>query len=212
MENESLEQAAYLATQEETTEADLRERIRQITLTALTERQLDKENMKSVIEEVMTGVTKGFSDSNDRLKPAFQASLQGVDDALAKSALAAKLAAEEMMSKTEKFATQDIKQVGEDIRSIEDLLFNSINLVARRSSEVASNTLQELSEHLRNTGTSVGKTALDSVQALTSALETTGKQGLQEVGNTSKEFAMNMAKVASGILAGMSEAIKPKDK
>lgn len=210
MQDDSVQQAAQDAAQQEQSEEDLQEKIRQITLKALTERQLDKDNIKSVVEHVLIGVNEGIADSGDRMKPALKASLHGIDDALSKSALAAKLAAEEVLAKTEKFANRDVKQVAEDIRTIEDLFLDSINLVAKRSSDLASTTLNDLSEHFKNTGTNVGNTAVEVVQTLSSAVEATGKQGLQEVTHTSKEMALNLAKVASGILAGMSEAIKSK--
>ncbi len=212
MPEDSTQQSAYDATQQEVNDKDLQEKIKQITLKALTERQLDKENIKSVVEQVISGVNEGFTGSGERLKPAMEASLRGIDDALAKSAIAAKLAAEEVLSKTEKFAQQDVKQVCDDLNTIEGLLFDSINQVATRSSDLASNTLHELSEHFKKSGTEVGKTSLEAIQSLTSAIEASGKQGLNEVSHSSKDLASKMAQVASGILAGMSEAIKPKDK
>ncbi len=212
VDKESVRQAAQEAVAEAQSDEDLQDKIKQITLTALTDHQLDKDNIKSVIEEVVSGVTDGVAHSTERLKPALEASLKGLDEALSKSAIAAKLAAEEVFSRSEKFAKEDMKKVMDDINSIEDLLFDTLNLVARRSSEFASSTLHELAEHLKNTGTSVGRTAVEVVQTLGTALESTGKQTLHEAAEGSKELASNLAKVASGILAGMSEALKPKDK
>ena len=206
----AIEQEASEAVQEKEGE-DLRETIKQITLQALTERHLDRENIKSVVNSVLTGATQGVADSGERLKPALESSLKGVDDALSKSTVAAKLAAEEVLAKAEQFTKQDMKKVIDDLNTIEDLLFESVQLVASRSTELVSATLDELSGHLKNTGTSVGSEVVEAVKSLTTAVETAGKQGVAEVSKNSAELLVNVAKIGSGILSGMAEAIKSKN-
>lgn len=211
MDDESIQQAAAEAASENQGD-ELRDAIKQVTLKALSERQLDKENMKVVVEQVITGVSKNFSDSSERLKPAMESSLRGVDDALAKSALAAKLATEEVLAKSEKFINNDVKKVISDLKATEDILFESLAQVASNSTELASSILMDLSDHLKQSGTSAGSSALEAIQTLTSAIESTGKQGIAEVSHASRDVAINLARITSGILAGMSEAINSRKK
>lgn len=204
--------AAQDAVSDSISNDDVRDKIKQITLDALTKQTLDRDNIKLVLESVFTGVHDGLNGSGERMKPVLEAALKGVDDALSKSALAAKLAAEEILAGTDKFAKVDLKHSIDDLRAIEDLLFESISMVTKRSGSLASKTLQELASHYKNTGTIVGKNALDAIQSLTSATEVMSRHGINEVAQASKDLAGHLASLTSGILAGMAEAVKPKNK
>ena len=105
---------------------NLQELIKNITLTALSQRKIDEKNIKQVISTVLEGVTEGVGDSAERMKPQFSEALSGIDAALSKSAIAAKLATEEAAGKVEKFAKQDVKQAMHELESLEDLFIDTI--------------------------------------------------------------------------------------
>jgi len=193
-------------------EDDIREQVRNITIKALSDHQLDKDSIKQVIHAVVEGATEGVGDSSDKLKPKLQASLNGIDDALSKSAIAMKLAVEETASRTEKFAKEDLNSAINDLRSLEDIFIDTINTVAKQTSELTSSALTELSDHLKNSGTASGKEALDAVKGINDALLDVGKETISELTQASKTAGTQFGSIASGLLSGMAEAIKPKDK
>jgi len=193
-------------------EDDIRERVRNITLKALSEHQLDKDNIKQVIHAVVEGVTEGIGDSSDKLKPKLHASLNGVDDALSKSAMAMKLTAEEAISRTEKFAKEDLNNAINELKGLEDIFIDTINTVAKQTSELTSSALTELSDHLKNSGTASGKEALEAVKEINDVLLDVSKETISELTQASKIATEQFSSIASGILSGMAEAIKPKNK
>src|SRR5665811_300861 len=79
--------------------SDVHDKIRTITLKALTERQLDMENIKNVAEEVSEGINEGMTTQSEHAKEIFTHAATALDEALAVAAEASKLAIEEATSK-----------------------------------------------------------------------------------------------------------------
>ena len=191
---------------------NIRDQVKNITLAALSQRQLDKESIKQVIHSVVEGVSEGVGDSAERVKPQLKESLAGIDDALAKSAMAAKLAVEEAAGRAESFAKEDLKSAVSQLESLEDLFIDTVNTVAKQTGELTSSALTELSAHLKNTGTASGREALDAVSNLKNTLLDVGKDSVSEITNATSNAASQLAQVASGLLSGMAEAIQPNRK
>ena len=189
---------------------NLQELIKNITLTALSQQQLDKENIKQVVSSVLEGVTEGVGDSAERMKPQFNEALAGIDAALSKSAIAAKLATEEAAGKVEQFAKQDVKKAIDELSSLEDLFIDTVNTVASQSGQLSSSALKEVAEHFKNSGTASGKEALEAVNSLKNALLNMSKGSIDEIASATQTAGNQFGQIASGILAGMAEAVKPK--
>ena len=191
---------------------DIREKIKQITLTALTQRQFDKESIKQVVSSVIGGVAEGVGDSAERMKPQITEALSGIDDALSKTAMATKFAAQEAATTIETFTKQDLNKMTEQLNSLEDLFIESINNVATQSSELTSKVLTELSGHLKNSGTQVGKEALEAVRSLKNIAFDVGKGTVDEIATATKTAGDQFAHVVGGVLSGVADAIQPKKK
>ncbi|MDH3327154.1 MAG: hypothetical protein OEM38_10600 [Gammaproteobacteria bacterium] len=193
---------------------DIREKVRLITLKALSERQLDKESINSVVKSIIEGVSEGLGESSEKLKPQLQASMSGIDDALSKSAIAAKLATEEAIGRAEKFAESDLKKAVEDFKGLEDSFIDTINTVARGSGSLVSTALGEIASHLKKTGTDSGKEAINAVNSLSHSLVDAGKGTVDEIASATQSATGHFASIASGVLAGMADVIssgkKPK--
>jgi len=191
---------------------DIREKVRSITLKALSERKLDSENITSVIKSVIEGVTEGLGESSEKLKPQLKESMSGIDDALSKSAIAAKLATEEAMGRAGQFAENDLKKAMEDFKGLESSFIETINTVAHSSGDLASNALNEIAEHLKNSGTESGKEAMNAVNSLSQSLLNAGKGTVEEIASATQSAGGQFASIASGILSGMAEAISSSNK
>ncbi|HFE38396.1 MAG TPA: hypothetical protein ENK06_08280 [Gammaproteobacteria bacterium] len=191
---------------------DIREQIKQITLAALTQRKFDKENIKQVVNSVVQGVSEGVGDSAERMKPQISEAMSGIDDALGKTAMATKLAAEEAAATIETFTKQDLKKMAEQLDSLEDLFIDSISSVATQSSELTSKVLSELAGHLKDSGTQVGKEALAAVKSLKDVVFDTGKESVDEIATATQTAGKQVREVVSGVLSGVAEAIQPKKK
>jgi len=186
---------------------DLREKVRLVTLKALSQRQLDKESINDIVTTVIEGVTQGLGESSENLKPQLKASLSGIDDALSKSAIAAKLAAEEAFGRAEHFADNDLKKALNDFKGLESSFIETINSVAKGSTDLVSTALGEISEHFKKAGTASGKEAVDAVNSLSHALVDVGKGTVDEIASATQSAGGHFAKIASGILSGMADAV-----
>ena len=184
---------------------EIYQKVRTITLKALIEHELDQENIKEVVQAVGRGISSGINSQNQMAQQAFKQSAEAVDDALVSTAEATKLAMEEAATKIHEFSEHDMKKSVEDLKSLEALFLETMTDVARESSDVISDTVRDFIAHAQNNGTAVGKkthTALDGMSNLT-------QLGGNVVVTTTVETASNLARIGSGILAGIAESLQP---
>ena len=185
---------------------DIYERVRTITLKALTERTLDTENIKSVMEAVLKGMSEGISRNYDPAKHAFQQSADALDDALTKAAEASKLAIEEASSNAEEFSEHDFKKALEDLQSLEQLFLETMEKMGRQSNETVSKITDDFLAHVRQSGTSVGRQS----QVILENLDNLRSSGQNAVISSAQATGSALAKIASGFLAGIAESLHPE--
>ncbi|MDD1612189.1 MAG: hypothetical protein LUQ57_03515 [Methylococcaceae bacterium] len=185
---------------------DIYERVRSITLKALTERTLDIDNIRDVMESVLKGMSDGLSHHYDPAKHAFKQSAEALDDVLTKTAEASKLAIEEAASNVDELSSHDFKQAAEDLKSLEGLFLDTIETVGRHSNETASKIAKDFLAHAQANGTAVGRQSRIILEGLDN-LRITGQHAVMTgaVATTSA-----LAKIAAGFLAGLAESIHPE--
>lgn len=190
---------------------DIRGKVRAIILRALTERQLDKDNLKSVIHSVATGVTEGASGDAEKLEASLKQAVSGIDDALEKTVLAAKLATKEAIGKTKEFADQELKNSINELETLEDMFIDTLNVVARNTERMSTGILNDLASHLKASGTQAGRSAKDALQELQQDLSAAGRESVNHATSAGKETVNNIAQIASGILSGLADALNEKN-
>jgi len=184
---------------------DIYQKVRTITLTALTENDLDLDNIRRVIEAVLKGMSEGLDNHYQPAKDAFSQSVAAIDDALEKTAEASKLAVEEAASRVNEFSRRDLDQATEDIKSLEQIFLVSLENVTR-GSETLVDVAGDFLKHVRQNGSAVG----DQVRIALESLNKFRREGqgafLSEVSATTSI----LAKIGSGILAGIAESLEHK--
>ncbi len=191
---------------------DLRERVRDITLEALSQRRLNTDAVREVIEQVTGGVIGGVGAQSDQLQSSLKEALAGVDDALEKTAEAAKLAAEEALGRANEFSDHDLKTVLQELSTLEDLFVDTLRNAAQQTGEVASQVLTDLAEHLKVAGTQAGAEAREAVDSLRAQLKAAGRDATVEAAQAGRQMGEKLAQIASGFLAGMADALQAKGK
>jgi hypothetical protein len=184
---------------------DLYLQVRAITLKALTERELDMENIKSVVQAVSKGINAGITSQYAPAKTAFKQSVEALDDALVKTAEASKLAIEEATSRASEFSHHDLNQATEDLKILEEMFLETVERVAKESNDNAFDIDEDFISHARQNGTSVGKQTKTAVENLDN-LRHTGQDAI--VTNTIATTS-TLATIASGILSGIAESLHP---
>jgi len=190
---------------------DISEAVRKITVDALSKKTLDYDNIRSTIRDVLVGAKMGAKDDGN-VKAAFQQVTSGLDEALAQSAEASKLAIEETAGRIKDFSKQDLKRALDELSGLEDLFIETISDAAKSSQGVVSETFTDLVNHAKNSGTVVGKRIADDVSMLRNKLGQSGKEQASELTDAAKKFSANVASAASGFLAGIAEALQDSGK
>jgi len=199
--------------QEAVSEAgDISEKIRKITVEALSKRTLEYDSIRSTLRDVLVGAKIGVVDDDGKIKDAFQQVTQGLDEALSQSAQASRLAIEETAGRLQDFSQQDLKRAIDELSGLEDLFIETIREVGKSSQGLIADTLNDLASHAKNNGTAVGKRIADDVSVLKDKLGSTGKQQVDEITDAARTFGANVASAASGFLAGLAEAFQKSGK
>lgn len=185
--------------------ADIYQQVRSITLQALTERELDLDNIRKVMSAAGKGISTGFTAQNKPAREVFEQSVAALDDALAKAAEASKLAIEEVSAQVSDFSHEDLNKTAEDLKNLEELLFETLEQMARGSNQLAYDTAHELIIHIRQSGSSVGEQVVTAMEAM-QKLPHLGKEA---VISSTAATTSTLASIASGILSGIAESLKP---
>lgn len=190
---------------------DIRTRVRDLTLRGLQNRQLEMAEVREVVKAVAEGVSLGAEQRAGEVKQALAEALAGLDDALAKSAQATHLALRELLSQGKDFTDQDLKRALEDLRITEQAFLDTLGQVADAAGDKIRQELKDAVEHVRRTGTDTGASVKATLNELGNRLSATlqaGKTSGQEAAYT---VSSRLAALASGILAGMAEALREKN-
>ena len=183
---------------------DVHQQIKAITLNALTKRQLDMENIKSVTEAVGNGINEGMATQGEHAKEVFMHAATALDDALAIAAEASKLAIEEAASRVNEYSEHDLNDAIKDLQGMEKSFLGTLEKIAKGSNQVVADIVSDFIAHTGQSGTAVGKQALTALEAL-KALPQISKEII--VANT-VATASTLAQIGSGILLGIAESLQ----
>lgn len=187
---------------------NIHETVRDITLKALSTGHLDMQKMQAVVQEVLEGASLGAKEKGARAEQALREAMNGVDEALAKSAEASKLAIEEAAGHIKEFGAQDLKQGLDDLRVLEDMFLESAKNIARASEGTVRDVLGDLVQHARKTGTEVGVAAKTAVEALTRQVEENMRDSVSAGTDTARKVGAKISMAAAGFLEGIAETLK----
>ena len=206
--NHNAEKAARAAVEDG---ININEAVRDITLEALSDGHLDSQKIREVIRAVLQGVSLGAKGKDDRAEQALREAMAGVDEALAKSAEASKLAIEEAAGRIKEFGSQDLKQGLDDLRALEEMFLDTVKNIARASDGTAGELLNDMEQHARNTGTAVGTTAKTVVEKLSGELEKNVRENVTAGTDTAMKVGNQLSQAAAGFLEGIAERLKKSD-
>jgi len=189
---------------------DIHNEVRQIVVDALKEGRMEPEHIKEVLQAVVNGAFEGATDKEPETKKVLEQTVAGIDDALSQVAHASSLAIEEAASKVEEFTEHDLKRALTDLNDLEKLFLDTLNDVAKGGQEVTSNTISNIVHHLQQSSTSVGRTVSETSSHLSDFLSSKGKN--IHLADVAKTTGASVARVASGLLAGIADSLSPEEK
>jgi len=176
---------------------DVTRRVRDLTLDALRNRRFDREGIREVVRAVTEGMAAAAPASGGTLRQAMGQAFRGMDEALTKSVEAGEGALRQMVATGRGLADNEVKQALAGLKKIEEDFVDTVSKVASSANERAAPELRALVERATHAGTETGKQTARLMAEFTFA-------GMELAG----EFSARFAKMASGVLAGMADALE----
>jgi Skp family chaperone for outer membrane proteins len=176
---------------------DVTRRVRDLTLDALRNRRFDREGIREVVRAVTEGMASAAPASGGTLRQAMGQAFRGMDEALTKSVEAGEGALRQMVATGRGLADNEVKQALAGLKKIEEDFVDTVSKVASSANERARPELRALVERATHAGTETGKQTAKLMAEFTFA-------GMELAG----EFSARFAKMASGVLAGMADALE----
>lgn len=191
---------------------DLHDLVRDITLRALSRRALSMSEIKEVVGAVTEGVTLGLGRRAGEIKDAVRQALGGLDDAMKKTAEATKLAGQQLVAQGKEFGAQDLKPAIDDLKQMEEMFLNTVSKVAEAAGGRIREEFASQLTHARRSGTDGGRMIADTVADFSQRASASLKSGAQQTAGASQDIKQRLTLLASGILAGMADALHEKAK
>lgn len=188
---------------------DIRSRVHDLTLAALSSRRFDRDAMRDVYKAITAGVATGAEGRPD-MRQTLADGLKGMDEALARSAEAGASALKELASSGKTFSDTELKSALANLKKLEDDFVTTVSHVADAASGPVQPELRGALSNLVHTGTETGKQLALAMNDLTHRFAVlsldAGIAGLEVAG----EFGARFANLASGILSGVADALAKK--
>jgi hypothetical protein len=188
-------------------DAGLRERIRGLVMRALVDRQADPRAIKAVMRSALAGVDGGLSLRGEQAGEALREAVKGVDEAVARSVYAMRLALDEAWGQGRDFAEGDARETLSSLQDLEDDLLLTLKHAADDTKGWMKGEFTDLAAHLKRTGTDTGAQVRDVVERLNSRLVTAAKGSGADAMVAAHATRARLSEVASGILRGLADAL-----
>lgn len=189
---------------------DVQETVRSVTMKALTRGELDTASLRRVAGDVLKGAAEGAANRGTEARESIDRAIDGLDEAFAKAAEAATLAAKEASGRMREFTSGDLRRAMDDLKGIESTFLDSLRDAAKAGRDVASTTMHAFAEHASNSGSAVGRQVQTSLNQLGGELGRTAEAQFKASVETTRQTAALLARAASGFLAGIAEMIEAR--
>ena len=172
-------------------------RMRDLTLDALKNRRFDREGIREVVRAVTEGMAAAAPSSGGSIRQAMGQAFRGMDEALTKSVQAGEAALRQLVATGRGITDNEVKQALAGLKKIEEDFVATVSQVASSTNERVRPELQDLVKRATRAGTETGRQAAHLMAEFTfTSIELAG------------EFSARFAKMASGVLAGMADALE----
>lgn len=189
---------------------DIRIRVRDLTLRGLQHRHLEAAEVREVVRAVAEGISLGAEQRAGEIRQALADGFSGLDEALARTAQATHLAMQELLSQGKDFTEQDLKRALDDLKITEQAFLDTLSQVADAAGSRVRNEFRDAIEHARRSGTDTGASVRATLGELGNRLSSTMKESVSAGQDAARTVSSRLAALASGILAGMAEALREK--
>src|SRR5215813_15593726 len=180
----------------------IRERVKELTSQVLQEGRVDPEAVREVASAVLGRTPGSTAMTGAKAREFFAEAVRELDEALVTSASAAHSALQQLASRGKDFTDNDLKEALVSLRKLEEDYVAAANCVAEAMSGNLRREMTELAVHAQNVGVEA------SARVATMMGELAGGMGAPRGLATMRGASVRMALVASGVLAGVADALR----
>jgi len=191
---------------------NIHEKVRDLTLHAMTSRRFEPGQIKDVVRAMTEGITLGAAELGGDTKHSLSQAFAGLDEALMKSAEASRLALQELASKAKELNDTEVKQVLTNLRRLEDDFLSTVSSAADGAEQKIKTELHDLITHARRTGTGTGGKVAETLGEFTSRTGSIMLDSAKTGVDQALEMSARFTELAGGILAGMADVLRDQSK
>src|SRR5215468_5918649 len=181
---------------------EIRERAKELTSQVLQRGRVDPDAVRESVRAVIGGPPGNTAASGADAREIFADAVRELDEALVTSASAAHSALQQLASRGKDFTDNDLKEALVSLRKLEEDYVAAANCVAEAMSGNLRREMMELAVHAQNVGVEASARVATMMGEFASGIGTT--PGLA----TMRGASVRMALVASGVLAGVADALR----
>jgi hypothetical protein len=180
----------------------IRERVKGLTSQVLQQGRLDPDAVKDIVRAVI-GRTQ---DNGPETRELFADAVRELDAALVKSASATHAALEQLASRGRDFTDNDLKEALVSLRNLEEDYSAAASRITEAMTSNLRREMMELAVHAQNIGVEASARVAAMMGELANSMgATTGIATIRGAG-------VRMALLASGMLAGVADALRDQSK
>ena len=179
---------------------DIRKRVHDLTLEALTSRRFGREAIRDVVRTMTEGIARGAEGSRLGVRHALAEGFRGMDEALSATVQAGHQALRQMADSA-RAEDGEFRQALAGLRKIEEDFVAAVEEAARSAGERVAPELRSIAREAAHAGTETGRRSAKLMAEFTLG-------GLELAG----EFGARFAQLAGGVLAGMADALDKRDR
>jgi protoporphyrinogen oxidase len=179
---------------------DIRKRVHDLTLEALSSRRFGREAIRDVARSMTEGIARGAEGSRLGVRHALAEGLRGLDEALSATVQAGQEALREMKA-SGRHEDGELRQALAGLRKVEQDFVAAVEEAARAAGERVAPELRSVLSQTVHAGTETGRRSAKLMAEFALG-------GLELAG----EFGARFAQLAGGVLAGMADALDKRDR
>lgn len=184
----------------------IRQRVRDLTSQVLEQGRVDTGAVADIVRAV-TGQRAAPPQVGDaEAREVFADAVRELDEALLKSAGATHAALQQLTSRGKDFTTNDLKEALASLRKLEEDYVAAANCLAEAMSGNLRREMTELAGHAQAVGAEASARAAGIMGEFASRMGESATSGLQTMRGT----GIRMALLASGVLAGVADALRDR--
>jgi len=179
----------------------IRERVKGLTSQVLQQGRVDPEAVKDIVRAVIGGSgTEAASAAEARER--FMEGVRAADEELARSASAAHIALQLLASRGRDFSDNDLKGALASLRDLERDCAAAVSRINDAMSDNLRREMMELATHVQNVGAEASARVATMVSDLAGGVA--AAPGIATV----RDASVRMALLASGVFAGVADALR----